>query len=82
MGRVISARLTKRQREQLLELADIRDKGSTGEAYWMPHGSEFQTADALRYRGYLQIEGYSGGRAYMLTDAGYTAVRPPEEAQR
>ena len=67
-------RLSKRQREQLVELADIRDNGSTGEAYWRPGGAAFKTADSLLRLGYLR---YADHRlsAFELTDEGYAVAR-------
>ena len=65
--------LTKRQREHLRELADVRDESGTRSAYWYPHGAEWRTADALARLGLL-IRRYQPS-AYELTEAGYAAAR-------
>ena len=67
-------RLTVVQRRHLVELADIRDEGNTGEAYFYPTGSQYRTAHTLMRLGFLRSAD-SAIRVYRLTDAGYEEAR-------
>lgn len=77
----MSGKLTAFQIKHLSELADARDNGASGEAYWYPHGAnEHSTAQLLTRRGLLRGSGFEYGYAYTLTDEGYAAVRAGSEA--
>lgn len=68
-------KLSVAQRSALEELAEIRDNGNTGEAYFYPSGSQYRTAHILYRMGLLRFVGFTGTSVYQLTDEGYAAVR-------
>jgi hypothetical protein len=68
-------RLTEPQRRALVDLADVRDAGNTGEAYSYPSGSQYATARVLARLGFIKLASLSFQSVYMLTDAGYEEAR-------